>query len=180
MVDCSGCAGCDDYCFCRSELSKLEKQDTVKHKTWRLKMIKRHRNKALGVKQCTLSGGLVATYISQKAAAIATNISKNAISLAINGNRRHAGGFRWVAFELPEENKQRRIRDEILKREAEEYISYINRNEVVDERTCLLCGKSFMSKGNRNRRCTKCDGKVDSCGQERLCSVHTDEPVLCG
>ena len=142
-------------------------------------MIKRHRNKALGVKQFTLSGELVATYISQKAAAIATNISKNAINFAVNGHRRHAGGFQWVVFKLPKENKQR-IRDAILKREAEDYISYINRNEVVDERTCLLCGKSFMSKSNKNRRCTKCDGKVDSCGQERLCSVHTDEPVLCG
>lgn len=142
-------------------------------------MIRRHRNKAMGVKQFTLTGELLATYISQKAAAIATNISKNSINFAVNGNRYHAGGFRWVAFELPKENKSRQVRDAVLKKEVEEYMSYINRHEVVEERACLMCGKRFISKSNRNRRCSGCDSKADRCGQEHPYSIHTDEPVSC-
>lgn len=137
------------------------------------------RNKAMGVKQFTLTGELVATYISQKAAALATNISKNSINFAVNGRRYHAGGFRWVVFELPRENKSKQVRNAILKKEVEEYMSYINRHEVSGERDCLMCGKRFMSKSNRNRRCPRCESKIDMYRREHPYSIHTDEPVSC-
>lgn len=135
--------------------------------------IRRHRNKAMGVKQVTETGELVATYISQKAAALATNISKNLINFAVNGRRLHAGGYRWVAFELPEKTKRKReVISKMELREIEEYMAHVNRDEIIKDRTCLMCGRFFVSKTPRNRRCLKCDGVADQYGQEHLYSAH--------
>jgi len=126
--------------------------------------MKKYRNKALGVKQLTPEGEPIATYPSQKAAAIATNICRNEISLAVNGHKDTAGGYLWAAFELPRED-YKYIRDEMLRKEAEEYLSIVNKDDVAKERSCLLCGKIFMSKSNRNRRCGACTEKEARYGQ---------------
>lgn len=33
------------------------------------------------------------------------------------------------------------------------------------ERTCLMCGKNFVSRGPHNRRCVACECKIEASGQ---------------
>lgn len=136
---------------------------------------RRRRERAMGVRQLTLTGELVATYMSHKAAAIATHISRNSISLAANGLKREAGGFRWATFELPRE-RRRYVRDETLRREAEGYIAYVNRRKVAAERDCLMCGRRFISKDHGNRRCSRCERIVDGYNPAGPYTAHAWEP----
>lgn len=39
------------------------------------------------------------------------------------------------------------------------------RSLVVKKRTCLMCGKKFLSKGPHNRRCKKCNQKIAQAGE---------------
>lgn len=117
------------------------------------------RHSAMGVRQLTINGDVVAVYDSQKAAALATGISRSIISMVVNKHRLHAGGFKWIPIERQRQPKKTG-RDILLKKEAEEYLRVVNRNEVPGERTCLMCGKLFFSKSNRNRRCPGCDASV--------------------
>lgn len=132
-------------------------------------VIRRHRNKAMGVIQLTMDGELIAKYESQKAAYLSTGIHFNTINLAVNGRKQSACGYKWIPFALTS-NKIRQGRDVVLKKEVKEYLSYINRREVQAYRTCLFCGKTFWSKSPKNRRCAACNEKVEGY-QERLCSV---------
>ena len=38
-----------------------------------------------------------------------------------------------------------------------------------DARTCLMCGKKFMSRGPHNRRCVPCGNKISNNGQDHHC-----------
>lgn len=38
---------------------------------------------------------------------------------------------------------------------------FLNRINKRGERSCLMCGKRFMSQGAHNRRCPKCAGKFE-------------------
>lgn len=146
-----------------------------------LNRTRRSRNKAMGVKQLTPSGGFVDAYTSQKAAALSTGIHINCINRVIKGHRELGGGYRWVTYDLPISNTQQRYvraKKEVI--EIKRYLSIVNRREVPQKRTCLFCGRLFRSKSPGNRRCRRCDSKVDKYGQEHLYSVHTDKPVYVG
>lgn len=52
-------------------------------------------------------------------------------------------------------------------------------------RTCLMCGKKFLSRGPHNRRCPVCENKIENGGQAYYCPPvhrHRDKSVtaICG
>ncbi len=45
-------------------------------------------------------------------------------------------------------------------KEIEEYLGKVNSHLIKKERNCLRCGNKFVSNGNHNRLCNKCNEKV--------------------
>lgn len=42
-----------------------------------------------------------------------------------------------------------------------ESLEFLRRINKHNERSCLMCGKRFISQGSHNRRCTKCTIKLE-------------------
>lgn len=55
-----------------------------------------------------------------------------------------------------------------------ESIEFLGRINGRGERSCLMCGKRFISQGSHNRRCPKCTIKLEYA--ERM--TKTREPVM--
>lgn len=52
-----------------------------------------------------------------------------------------------------------------LKKYNEKNLSLKNVYTDRAERSCLMCGKKFISRGPHNRRCQKCNQKIDQAAE---------------
>jgi tRNA(Ile2) C34 agmatinyltransferase TiaS len=58
-----------------------------------------------------------------------------------------------------------KIRRRIKQKYNEKTISIKNIYADKAVRTCLMCGKRFVSRGPHNRRCQKCNQKIDQAAE---------------
>lgn len=50
------------------------------------------------------------------------------------------------------------------------------------ERSCLMCGKKFVSRGPHNRRCQKCNQKIDQAAENTfyMPTIYTNDNSVSG
>ncbi|MFO0794348.1 MAG: hypothetical protein U0586_09815 [Candidatus Brocadiaceae bacterium] len=50
------------------------------------------------------------------------------------------------------------------------------------ERSCLMCGKKFISRGPHNRRCQKCNQKIDQAAENTfyIPTIYTNDSTVGG
>ncbi|MDE1889937.1 MAG: hypothetical protein KGJ87_02555 [Planctomycetota bacterium] len=56
-------------------------------------------------------------------------------------------------------------RRKMLRKYNEKNLSLKNVYADRAERNCLMCGKKFVSRGPHNRRCQKCNQKIDQAAE---------------
>lgn len=69
-----------------------------------------------------------------------------------------------------------------IKKYGEKTISIKNVYADRAERTCLMCGKKFVSRGPHNRRCQKCNQKIDQAAENTfyMPTVYNNEGNVSG
>ncbi len=50
------------------------------------------------------------------------------------------------------------------------------------ERSCLMCGRKFISRGPHNRRCQKCNQKIDQAAENTfyIPTIYTNDSTVGG
>ncbi|MEK6558950.1 MAG: hypothetical protein AABZ43_02305 [Planctomycetota bacterium] len=61
--------------------------------------------------------------------------------------------------------QKERPRRKILKKYSEKNLSLKNVYTDKAERRCLMCAKKFISRGPHNRRCQRCNQKIDQAAE---------------
>ena len=74
-------------------------------------------------------------------------------------------------------HQKEKPRRKILKKYNEKNLSLKNVYADKAERSCLMCGKRFISRGPHNRRCPKCNQKIDQAAENTfyMPTVYTND-----
>lgn len=78
--------------------------------------------------------------------------------------------------------QKERSRRKVMKRYNEKNLSLKNICTDKAERFCLMCGKKFISRGPHNRRCQKCNQRIDQAAENTfyMPTVYTNEGSVQG
>lgn len=78
--------------------------------------------------------------------------------------------------------QKERSRRKVMKRYNEKNLSLKNVCTDKAERSCLMCGKKFVSRGPHNRRCQKCNQRIDQAAENTfyMPTVYTNEGSVLG
>ncbi len=78
--------------------------------------------------------------------------------------------------------QKERSRRKVMKRYNEKNLSLKNICTDKAERSCLMCGKKFVSRGPHNRRCQKCNQRIDQAAENTfyMPTVYTNEGSVLG
>ncbi|MGQ3685133.1 MAG: hypothetical protein ACUBOA_09055 [Candidatus Loosdrechtia sp.] len=73
--------------------------------------------------------------------------------------------------------QKERTRRKTQKRYNEKNLSLKNIYTDKAERSCLMCGKKFISRGSHNRRCQKCNQRIDQAAENTfyMPTVYSNE-----
>ena len=73
-------------------------------------------------------------------------------------------------------------RRKFLKKYNEKNLSLKNVYADKAERSCLMCGRRFISRGPHNRRCPKCNQKIDQAAENTfyMPTVYTNDGGVTG
>lgn len=78
--------------------------------------------------------------------------------------------------------QKEKTRRKAQKRYNEKNLSLKNVYADRAERSCLMCGKRFISRGPHNRRCQKCNQRIDQAAENTfyMPTVYSNEGSLQG
>ncbi|GAB64243.1 MAG: hypothetical protein DWB56_10835 [Candidatus Jettenia sp.] len=78
--------------------------------------------------------------------------------------------------------QKERSRRKVMKRYNEKNLSLKNICTDKAERSCLMCGRKFISRGPHNRRCQKCNQRIDQAAENTfyMPTVYTNEGSVLG